>query len=174
MRGEAEVTILQTYCISLPHDTVLWTCFYTSAFSTSCSVLSIMNGKIKQCVCVKFCRKLGKSATKTLEMLCETFGEHSLSQTAVFEWHSRFEAGWVSVEDNEHSEWPSTSKTTTLKNQELIHEDRHRTIHELADTAGISYGVCQESLTENLNMHRIATKFVLFPYSWQMIKSSST
>jgi hypothetical protein len=28
--------------------------------------------------------KLGKSATETLEMLGEVFGEHSLSQTAVF------------------------------------------------------------------------------------------
>jgi hypothetical protein len=45
------------------------------------------------------------------------------------------------------------------KIREHIHEDRHRTIHELADTAGISYGVCQ-ILTENLNMCHIATKFV--------------
>jgi hypothetical protein len=29
--------------------------------------------------------KLGKSATETLEMLHEAFGEHSLSPTAVFE-----------------------------------------------------------------------------------------
>jgi hypothetical protein len=29
--------------------------------------------------------KLGKSATETPEMLREAFGEHSLSQTAVFE-----------------------------------------------------------------------------------------
>jgi hypothetical protein len=28
---------------------------------------------------------LGKSPTETLEMLRETFGEHSLSRTAVFE-----------------------------------------------------------------------------------------
>jgi hypothetical protein len=40
--------------------------------------------------------------------------------------------------------------------RELINEDRHRTIHELADTTGISYGVCQEILTENLNRHHIA------------------
>jgi hypothetical protein len=26
MRGEAKVTLLQAYCISLPYDTVLWTC----------------------------------------------------------------------------------------------------------------------------------------------------
>jgi hypothetical protein len=36
--------------------------------------------------------KLGKSATETLEMLREAFREHSLSWTAVFEWHSRFKA----------------------------------------------------------------------------------
>jgi hypothetical protein len=40
--------------------------------------------------------KLGKSATKTLEMLHEAFEEHSLSQTAVSEWYSRFKAGRVS------------------------------------------------------------------------------
>jgi hypothetical protein len=37
--------------------------------------------------------KLGKFATETLEMLREAFGDHSLSWTAVFEWHSRFNAG---------------------------------------------------------------------------------
>jgi hypothetical protein len=48
-----------------------------------------MDVKIEQCVCIKFCIKLGKSITETLEMLHEA----SLSQTAVFEWHSRFKAG---------------------------------------------------------------------------------
>jgi hypothetical protein len=56
--------------------------------------------------------KPGKSATKTIEMLYEAFREHSLSQTVVFEWYSRFKASRVSVEDDEHSGRPSTSKTT--------------------------------------------------------------
>jgi hypothetical protein len=60
-----------------------------------------MDGKIEQCVCIKFCVKLGKSVTKTLQMLHEAFGEHSLSWTMVFEWHSRFKAGQVSAEDDE-------------------------------------------------------------------------
>jgi hypothetical protein len=38
-----------------------------------------MDGKIKLCVSIKFCVKLGKSTTKTLEMLREAFGEHSLT-----------------------------------------------------------------------------------------------
>jgi hypothetical protein len=74
-----------------------------SAFATLCFVLYAMDGKIEQHVCIKFCVKLGKSITKTLEMLHETFGEHSLSRTADFEWHSRFKADQVSVEDDDHS-----------------------------------------------------------------------
>jgi hypothetical protein len=69
-------------------------------------------------------------------------------------------AGRVSVEDAEHSGRPGTSKITeNVENIRLIHRDCHRTIHELADTVGISYGVCQEILTENLNMRHIAVKF---------------
>jgi hypothetical protein len=60
----------------------------------------------------------------------------------------------VSAEDNKRTRRPSTSKTTENieKIQELIHEDRLQAIHELADAVWISYGVCQEILTENLNM----------------------
>jgi hypothetical protein len=60
-----------------------------SAFSTSCFVLSEIDGKIEQHICIKFIQ----STTETLEMLQEAFGEHSLSWTTVFEWHSRFKAG---------------------------------------------------------------------------------
>jgi hypothetical protein len=117
-----------------------------------------MDDKIEQRVCIKFCVKLCKSATETLEMLRETFGEHSLSRTAVFDRHSRFKDGRLSVEDDERSGPSNTSKTTenVEEMRELIHEDRRRTIHELADTVVISYGVCQEISTENLNMLRIA------------------
>jgi hypothetical protein len=55
-----------------------------------CFVLSATDGKIEQRVCIKFCMKIGKSTTETLEMLNEVFGEHSLSWTAVSERHSRF------------------------------------------------------------------------------------
>jgi hypothetical protein len=84
-----------------------------------------MDDKIEQRVCIKFCVKLGKSDTETLEMLREAFGEHSLSQTAVFEWHSCFKAGRVSAEDDERPGRPSTSKITenVEKIRELIHED---------------------------------------------------
>jgi hypothetical protein len=52
-----------------------------------------MDGKIEQCVCIQFCMKLGKSTIETLEMVREASGDHFLSWTAVFEWHSCFKAG---------------------------------------------------------------------------------
>jgi hypothetical protein len=69
-----------------------------------------MDGKIKQRVCIKFCMKLSKSATETLEILGEAFGEHSLSRTAVFERHSHFRASRVLIEGDRCSGRPSTSK----------------------------------------------------------------
>jgi hypothetical protein len=80
---------------SLLHQSAMWHravnlhCFYTSAFLTSCFLLSAMDGKIEQHVCIKFCMNLGKSATETLVMLREAFGGH---RTAVFECHSCFKA----------------------------------------------------------------------------------
>jgi hypothetical protein len=64
------------------------------------------------------------STTEIPEMLRETLGEHSSSQTVVVEWHSHFKASRVSVEDEECSGRLSTSKTTENvdKFQELIHE----------------------------------------------------
>jgi hypothetical protein len=54
---------------------------------------------------------------------------------------------------------PSISKMAenVERIREVIHENHRQTIHELTDTAGISYGVSQEILTENLNMRHIAS-----------------
>jgi hypothetical protein len=75
-----------------------------------------------------------------------------------FEWHSRFKSGRVSVGD-ERLGRPCTSKTTENadKIRNLIHEDHRRTIYEFAVTVGISYGVCQKILIENLDMRHISS-----------------
>jgi len=41
-----------------------------------------------------------------------------------------------------------------------VNQDRRRTIHDLCAEVGICYGSCQRILTEQLNMHRTAAKFV--------------
>jgi hypothetical protein len=87
-----------------------------------------MDGKSEQRVCIKFCVKLCKSATEILEILREAFGEHSLSQTAISQWHSCFMAVRVSVEDDERSGRRSTSKT--IENIETFVNSSMKTVAE--------------------------------------------
>jgi hypothetical protein len=82
--------------------------------------------------------KLLESATETLEMLRETFGEHYLSRTAVFQWNSRFKAGRVSVEDDEPSGQPGISKTT--ENVEKIENSSTKTVAEQTMSSQIPLG----------------------------------
>ena len=48
-------------------------------------------------ICIKFCVKLGKSGSETLEMLKTAHGGTALAKTAVYDWHKRFKDGRDSV-----------------------------------------------------------------------------
>jgi len=117
----------------------------------------------EQRVCIKFCANLGKSATETLIMIQQAFGNKSLSRAQVFlQWHARFKTGRTSVDGDEHKGRPTSCTTpeNVARIQELVRQDRRRTIHDIAEEAGIGYGTCQRILTEELGMHRVAAKFV--------------
>jgi hypothetical protein len=103
MRGKAKVTLPKKHIASVCHMTLCCesALFLQECFFHLCFVLSVMDDKIEQHVCIKFYVKLGKSATRTLEMLHHAFGEHSLSQTMIFEWQLHFKASRVSVEGDE-------------------------------------------------------------------------
>jgi len=47
-----------------------------------------------------------------------------------------------------------------LKVCEVILGDRRQTIHDVCNRIGLSYGSCQRILADELNMRRIAAKFV--------------
>lgn len=44
--------------------------------------------------------------------------------------------------------------------REAIPEYQRRTIHDVCDSVKLSYGICQRILLHEMNMRRIATKFV--------------
>jgi len=121
-----------------------------------------MDQRKEQRVCIKFCANLGKSATETLEMIQQGFGDQRLSRTQVFQWHARFKTGRTSVDDDEHTGTPasSTAPETVARIQELIRQDRHRTIRDIAEEMEVGYGTCQWVLTEELGIHHVAAKFV--------------
>ena len=99
-----------------------------------------MDQRKEQRVCIKFCANLGKSATETLEMIQQGFGDQSLSRAQVFQWHARFKTGRTSVDDDERTGRPTSCTTpeTVARIQELVRHDRRPTIR----------------------VHRVAAKFV--------------
>ena len=115
-----------------------------------------------QRLCIIFCANLGKSATETLEMIQQGFGDQSLSRTQVFQWHVRFKAGRTSVDDDEYTGRPTSCTTpeTIARIQEIILQDRRRTIRDIAEEVDVGYGTCQRVLMEELGLQRVAAKFV--------------
>ena len=118
----------------------------------------IMSDGTERRICLRFCFSLGKTATEADEMLQKTFKEEALSRTQVFEWFARFKRGEMSVEDHPHSGRPSTSPTD--ENVEKINVDRRYTIDKISEATGESWSSCQQILTVDLNMRRVAARFV--------------
>ena len=50
---------------------------------------------------IKFCFKLGKTATETYGMLQTAYGPSCMNRSSVFQWHKRFKEGRESVRDDE-------------------------------------------------------------------------
>jgi len=100
----------------------------------------------KQRACVKFCFKLGKTATECYEMLKTAFGEQTLGRSQTFQWFSRIKAGITSTDDDERSCRPVSSSTPEMigRVRQIICEDRRRTIHEVSMLVGISRGTCHK------------------------------
>ena len=116
----------------------------------------------EQRLCIRFCVRLGKTGSETFEMLKQAFGDSCMSRSRTFEWFGRFKNGRTLTANDDRSGRPSTATTPSKVEQvwAAVNQDRRRTIHDLYAEVGIGYGSCQRILTEQLNMHRIAAKFV--------------
>ncbi|XP_041372645.1 protein GVQW3-like [Gigantopelta aegis] len=101
-----------------------------------------MDCKLEQRANIKFCIKLGKSATETFDMIRYVYGNEAMSRARCFEWHARFKSGRTSLDDDKRSGRTSTSSTPenveTIRR--LVHGDRRRFINDIAAIIDVSYG----------------------------------
>ena len=67
-----------------------------------------------------------------------------------------------SVKDDDRKGRPQTSLTSDIiiKVENYVKEDRQVTVHEMADTYGISYGSAQTILINELGMRRVCARWV--------------
>jgi transposase len=65
---------------------------------------------LEQRINIKFCAKLGKSASENLQMLRKAYGADAMKKSIVFEWHKRFKEGREDVKDDERTGRPKTHR----------------------------------------------------------------
>ncbi|GFW25381.1 protein GVQW3 [Trichonephila clavipes] len=115
-----------------------------------------------QRICIKFCFKLGKTGTKTYEMMKKAFGDEAMSRARVFEWFQAFKEGRQSVNSDPRSGHPSISRNEDKIAQvtAVVRSDRRLTVREIAQECHISVESCDGTLRKDLNLCRVSAKFV--------------
>ena len=121
---------------------------------------------IEQRINIKFCVKLEKTATETLKMLHDGYGDSSMSRTRVFEWHERFVEGREDVEDDPKSGRPCTSTSTTDTNiekvRQLVCSDHCLTICVIVNEVGMDKETARIILVDTLGMQKVSAKVSAF------------
>jgi len=81
---------------------------YVSKVCSSFCVLSRekMQGSLEQRYAIKFCAKLGKSGSETLQLLRTAYGDVVLCSSKVFRWHKAFKDERESIEDEQRAGRP--------------------------------------------------------------------
>ena len=91
-----------------------------------------MTEKLDQRICIKFCFRLGKTSSETIQMMQEAFGNECMIKKRIKEWYNRFKGSRTSIDSDSRSGRPSTTKT--LDNIErvrvAIEGDRRLTVRE--------------------------------------------
>jgi hypothetical protein len=65
---------------------------------------------LEQRMNIKFCVKIGKSASETLALLTVANGEYTMKKKSVFEWHRRVKEGREDVKDDARNGQPKNAK----------------------------------------------------------------
>jgi len=131
------------------------TCVYVIAIFTMCE-------STEQSICIKFCFKIGETATETYQLLQQAYGEDAMGRSQMYYWFRRFKEGRTSVESDPRSVRPSTSRNEEMiaKVRTIFRNNRRLTVRETTDERGISVGSCHAILTDDLHMKRLRAKFV--------------
>jgi hypothetical protein len=132
-------------------------CDTTVAFIKRHNVLSAiieMADFREQHACIKFCFKLGKTATQCYEMLKTASGEQVADCPQTFQWFSQFKAGRNLTDDDGRSGRPVSSSMPEMTDRlrQIICEDHRHTTLEVSMLVRISHGICHKMLTEDLKM----------------------
>ncbi|UYV75059.1 hypothetical protein LAZ67_12002264 [Cordylochernes scorpioides] len=118
--------------------------------------------KFEQRICIKFCYKIGKSASKTLDLLKLAFGNENVNKPTTFRWFSRFKNGMESVKDEKRVGRPilhrNPEKVSQISN--LIKENPRIGLRDIEEETEISKSLVGSIIKEDLQLNKTPSKFV--------------
>ena len=111
---------------------------------------------------IKFCFKLGKTATETYGMLQTAYGPSCMNRSSVFQWHKRFKEGRESLRDDERCGRSREVRTSEMIGQinDFMNRDRRVSIETLSAQFNVSVGAVHKIIREELKIRKICAKFV--------------
>ncbi|KAJ4433029.1 hypothetical protein ANN_15286 [Periplaneta americana] len=121
-----------------------------------------MTERIEQRYCIKFYQKLGDSQSQTIRKIQQVFGEDAMGVTQIKEWFNRFKDGRTSAESEQRCGRPQTARSAAVveRVRNLVMADRRLTVREIAEEVGVSKDSAHAIFRDDLNMNRVAAKFV--------------
>jgi transposase len=98
----------------------------------------VIRRKFEQRANIKFMCKLGISASETLSALQQAYSDTALKKSAVYNWFSQLKYGQETLEDDQRSGRPSTSRTEEMIGKvQLIRYDQRMTTVAFEQEVGI-------------------------------------
>ncbi|KAL4090770.1 hypothetical protein QTP88_025547 [Uroleucon formosanum] len=120
------------------------------------------DNNFEQRCAIRFCFKLGHSATETFQKLQQAYGESVLSRAQDFRWFKAFSEGREAIENEPRSGRPSTAKTeeNVIRVRDLVRSDRRLTARMNGEQLGLTNTTVHQILTNDLEMRKICAKMV--------------
>ena len=136
------------------------TCVYVIAIFTTCE-------STEQRICIKFCFEIGKTTTKTYQLMQQAYGEDAVGRTQVFDWFRRFKEGRTSVESDPRSGRPvlilrvSYTTSTLPTGKQFTGKSTWRScevcVYQFAENDRKNGGMATGSCTTTMRPHTLHT-----------------
>ena len=164
-----KLTLPKLHTFNAPFDSIMLQASWEKLTSIVIVVAILWSAYSKmsseQRAAIKLCAGNGISVNKTIEMLCNVYGDAAMKTTAVYDWYRRFQNGRKdtrSTDDARTGRSKSITSSHVAQIKTLLDKDRRITIRELQDRVDCSYGRVFNIIHQDLNMQ---SERIIIPFS---------